>query len=281
MRLNFTTIARKAILVVGLFQFINVVGCTKNLSSDSKKIPVMLFVGGDDSLTLKLANALEKEFGSSKNFTINNDETPETLIVTIPTHLEWKKIEERIRAYYIIKFSSVYNQILLISAGSCFEDDMLECVNKIIKDANVIDYEINMGKYKQSDRVFDFNSFDPEKFLEFLKKDIHQSSPDDFLAFFYPIMDPLPNNWIKPEHLSELVNLIDSKEPCRAAVSVYSPVFTTKLSTIGDEAIRLIQGFRENLYPPMLPVSQSDPSEKRSEILQWWNDWSKNNNLQK
>ena len=307
MQVNFTLRTKKLILLVAIFHFVHIGVCVQNESPDSKKTPVILITGGDDGLTSRLADTLVKAFRSSQNFTTDGIcEKPETLLVTIPTHLKWEEIGEKIKVYYIIKISSIYNETpsigatsacsenllhaasrngaadLSISTGSCFENDMSECVNKIIKDANAVISEENMMAYKQNSDIFNFNLSGPEEFLEFLKKDVFSSSPDNSLALFYPIIDPLPNNWIKAKHIPWLIKLIDSKEPCRAAFSLYSPVFPTTQSTIGDEALRLIEGFRENIYPPMPVIFPTYTSkERKKEVLKWWNKWSKQNNLQK
>ena len=125
--------------------------------------------------------------------------------------------------------------------------------------------------------VFDFNSSSPEEFLEFLKKDIRTSLFGVVVP--YMMREALPNDWIKPEHIPELINLIDSKEPCRPIMLTYSHMFPTKLSTIGDEAMFMIEGFRKNRYPSE-PNSPTYSSKEKKEVLKWWNKWSKQNNLQ-
>jgi hypothetical protein len=309
MQLNVTLRTKKLILLVTVFHFVHIGVYAQSESSDSKKTPVILITGGDDGLTSRFVDALEKAFHASQNFTIDDTcEKQETLLVTIPTHLKWEELGEKIKVYYIVKISSIYNETpsggttnacsenllhaafrnsaadLLISTGSCFENDMSECVDKVIKDANAVVSEANMIAYKQNSGMFYFNSSTPEEFLEFLKKDIKKGvytfPYNSATSFFQIINQPPDDNWIKPEHIHGLIKLIDSKEPCRPVMSIYSSTFPRGLSTIGDESMLLIQGFREKRYPPYLN-SRTYSSKEREEVLKWWNKWSKQNGLRK
>ena len=91
------------------------------------------------------------------------------------------------------------------------------------------------------DDTFDFNLSSPLEFLEYLNKNT-SIFLGDVLAPFFRITDQPPDDWIKPEHIPGLIKLMDSKEPCRPVKSIYSSKLPTELSTIGDEAIFLIQG---------------------------------------
>jgi len=136
----------------------------------------------------------------------------------------------------------------------------------------------DMELYKQDEDVFNFNLSSPEEFLEFLKKDISRF-PENFF-FPYTIKEQPSDNWIKPEHIPGLINLINSQEPCSPVMSIFSSTIPTKLSTIGDEAMFMIEGFRAKRYPPR-PNSRTYTSKEKEAILQWWRDWSKQNNIQK
>jgi len=150
--------------------------------------------------------------------------------------------------------------------------------------------EENKDLYKQYDKVFyfnqlfttafDFNLFSPERFLEFLKKDAYGAVVVNSVVPHYQITDPPPDDWIKPEHIPGLINLINSQEPCRPVTTIQSSTIPTKLSTIGDEAMFLIEGFREKRYPPW-PNSQTYSSKERKAMLQWWNEFSKKNDFKK
>lgn len=111
MQLNVTLRTKKLILLVTVFHFVHIGVYAQSESSDSKKTPVILITGGDDGLTSRFVDALEKAFHASQNFTIDDTcEKQETLLVTIPTHLKWEELGEKIKVYYIVKISSIYNE---------------------------------------------------------------------------------------------------------------------------------------------------------------------------
>ena len=124
--------------------------------------------------------------------------------------------------------------------------------------------------YSQKQNEFDFKASNPEEFIEFLKDHIHPLG-------FYTINDDVQiDNWIKEEHIPKLMELVDSKESCLHVVSTYSSTLPFKLSTVGNEAIFLIQGFRKNRYPPR-PTSMNISLSEKEEILKWWQDRQKQN----
>jgi hypothetical protein len=74
--------------------------------------------------------------------------------------------------------------------------------------------------------------------------------------------------WVKEEHLSVLVSLLDSDEPCMNVKSVFSSFLETAPSTVGNEAAYLINGFRKGEYPPGL--NSTRPRPNKEEIREWW-----------
>lgn len=79
-----------------------------------------------------------------------------------------------------------------------------------------------------------------------------------------------PKGWIQKEHVKELMKLIDSTEPSAPVVAVVSSYLPFKeKSTVGNEAMFLIEGFREGRYPPGICSVygfKGDPNE----YAQWW-----------
>jgi len=158
----------------------------------------------------------------------------------------------------------------------------------------VLSSEETMDLQKQTDDVvdfveidkilrssgFDFNLYSPEEFLEFLKKGAQLPFHSGMPPFYWMVNNP-PDNWIKPEHIPELIKLINSQEPCSTIMTSISSTFPTKLSTIGDEAMCMIEGFLEKRYPPWAFSSSDYSPERRKNILQRWNDWNEQNDLQK
>jgi hypothetical protein len=109
-------------------------------TSSAKRNPTLVevWVVGDDRLTARLRDALEDAFKSSPDFRLSSGKKPGTLLVTIPSNVEWKQVGKRTKTLYTIEFSSVDNQVLGVSKGSCWDDVVMKCANKIVKDATVV-----------------------------------------------------------------------------------------------------------------------------------------------
>ncbi len=112
-------------------------------TASTKPTFVEVWSGGDDSLTTGLRNVLENAFKSSPNFALSNGKKPGTLIATIPTHVEWKRAGKRTKVFYTVEFTSVDNQHLGVSKGSCWDDAMAKCANKIVKDATAVAHKVH------------------------------------------------------------------------------------------------------------------------------------------
>ncbi len=106
-------------------------------ADSAKPTLVEVWSGGDDSLTKGLRNVLENAFKSSSDFVLSSGKKPGTLIVTIPTHVEWKRAGTRTKVFYTVEFTSADNQPLGTSTGSCWDDALTKCATKIITDARV------------------------------------------------------------------------------------------------------------------------------------------------
>jgi hypothetical protein len=77
-------------------------------------------------------------------------------------------------------------------------------------------------------------------------------------------------DWVQESDLPALFDLVDSEEPCAHVVSVYSSYLPLGRSSIGQEALFMIEGFRQGRYPPGL---HSEGFQKhRQEILEWWRE---------
>ena len=108
---------------------------------------------------------------------------------------------------------------------------------------------------------FNFSSGSPLEFLAFLKMNRTQKT--------YTIHEPILN-WVKIEHISSLVTLLESEDECMA-VALESSSRIRLGSTIGDEAAFLIAGFRAGKYPASLN-SERLGEIKKDEILKWQAD---------
>jgi hypothetical protein len=93
---------------------------------------------GDDALTSKLRDALETSIETSTDFVLSSGKKPGTLVVTIPTHIKWKTTRGgRTQVTYRVEFSSVNDERISTSSGSCWSDSLGECAAQIIKEAKV------------------------------------------------------------------------------------------------------------------------------------------------
>jgi len=106
-------------------------------SSWEMPIPVEVWCGGDDGLTLTLRDAMENAFKSSPDFQLNSGKKPGTLVVTIPSNVKWKQIGGRTQILYSVEFTSIQDQKLGSSTGSCWDDKVASCALKILKDAKM------------------------------------------------------------------------------------------------------------------------------------------------
>lgn len=107
----------------------------------------------------------------------------------------------------------------------------------------------------------DWSKIDPLDFIEILKY-----APETPLE----ILEGPPSDWIKEQHVSELMTLIDSQEPASPVVSLLSSYYPfNQTSTVGNEAMFLIEGYRTGRYPPRLSslyYFNGSPEEFR----EWW-----------
>jgi len=115
-----------------------------------------------------------------------------------------------------------------------------------------------LGEYNQGtdieeiEGVMSLKDIDPIELINRLR--ITEDRASNFLArgdeSYSVTVYEAPSNWITDKHLKELINLVDSDEPARPVCSVYSSYIPIgKLSTVGNEAMFLLEGFRKGYYP--------------------------------
>jgi hypothetical protein len=109
----------------------------------------------------------------------------------------------------------------------------------------------------------DWAETDPLALLEIL-----ESRPDTPLT----IASTPPPGWITEDHVRQLMYVIDSEEPAAPVVSPLSSYYPFNASsTVGNEAMFLIEGFRSGRYPPALCsiyYFDGNPDELRT----WWSN---------
>ncbi len=96
---------------------------------------VEVWRGGDDGLTIWFTEAIESAFQSSPEFTLSSGKKPGTVVVTIPTHVGWKKIDGRTQVIYSVEFTSTEDLNIGASTGTCWDDALAECAAQIVQDA--------------------------------------------------------------------------------------------------------------------------------------------------
>ena len=108
----------------------------------------------------------------------------------------------------------------------------------------------------------DWSKTDPIAFLEMLTR--RPNAPC--------WLSQAPEGWIKKEHVEYLLRQINSPEPAAPVVSLFSSYDPREeTSTVGNEAMFLIEGFRKQRYPPGLCSVyhfKGDPDEFRK----WWQE---------
>jgi hypothetical protein len=94
-------------------------------------------VSGDDGLTQKLTKATKDAFRFSPDFTRSYGMKPGTLVVYIPTNVDWKDIGKRTKVFYTVEFKSTDDRIISTIKGSCWDGEYAECANQILRGARL------------------------------------------------------------------------------------------------------------------------------------------------
>jgi len=104
---------------------------------------VEVWCGGDDNLTQGVCHAVYNECAASPDFVMSSDETPGTLIVRIPTNVDWKEERGRTRVFYKVEFKSTNGKKLGTKKGSCWETEPGTCAAQIMKQAKIVARKLN------------------------------------------------------------------------------------------------------------------------------------------
>ena len=107
----------------------------KEAASKPMRTLVEVWCGGDDNLTRGVCIAVEKALESSEHFAWNTDAKKGTLVVRIPTNVDWKELNQRTRVFYKVEFTSSEGKKISKHKGSCWEDDLAICTSQIVKEA--------------------------------------------------------------------------------------------------------------------------------------------------
>jgi hypothetical protein len=103
--------------------------------------------------------------------------------------------------------------------------------------------------------------------------DLHGKTPVEFLDILkerksdeYTFLEPM-KYWISKEDLPALLAQVDSKEPCASVALSISSIYAPH-STVGQEALTLLEGYRKGKYPPALN-SGGYGDEAKEALIQW------------
>jgi hypothetical protein len=116
------------------------------LTHGSPRRPLLVEVwrGGDDALTEKLADAIEDELRRSPEFALSTGKKPGTLIIKIPTNVDWKQVATRTKVLYVVQFSSD-DRNLGAHSGACWADAPTECAVRVVSNAKAAARKIRAG----------------------------------------------------------------------------------------------------------------------------------------
>jgi len=98
---------------------------------------VEVWCGGDDNLTQGVCRALDTEVASSSDFVVSSGEKPGTLIIRIPTNVDWKERGKKTKVFYTVEFKSIGGKNLGKKKGACWENDFRTCATQIVRQAKL------------------------------------------------------------------------------------------------------------------------------------------------
>jgi hypothetical protein len=93
---------------------------------------------GDDSLSQKLAAAVEADLRRSPDFRLSAGNQAHRLVVAITKNVEWEKVGKKLRATYTVRFSTAEGQEIGIERGSCWDNALQRCAAQILTRAKAM-----------------------------------------------------------------------------------------------------------------------------------------------
>jgi hypothetical protein len=65
------------------------------------------------------------------------------MIVTIPSNVDWKQVGKRMRVLYQVEFASADNQIVSQKTGTCWDDNLSQCADQILKAGKIAAHKVH------------------------------------------------------------------------------------------------------------------------------------------
>lgn len=122
--------------------------------------------------------------------------------------------------------------------------------------------------YLDSNGIVDFKVITVKEFM----KELIVNKREENTIYTLNYNHPADTNWITKEDIKYLMNFIYSKQDAKCIMNISASLLGKGSSTIGDQAIRLIEAYRnkENFPNEMLICSKYNDN-KKNEIEKWWN----------
>jgi hypothetical protein len=99
---------------------------------------VELWIGGDDGLTQRFADALKAELQRSADFTSTKvANTAFDVKMLIPSHVKWAKTERGVTVFPVVIFIGADGRFLEASTPECMEASLNVCAGRVLSDARV------------------------------------------------------------------------------------------------------------------------------------------------
>jgi len=118
------------------------------------------------------------------------------------------------------------------------------------------------SKFVEASKEIKWSKSGPMDFLDILKK-------NKYSIVVVDTSDKPPRDWINREDVARLMQVIESVEPAAPVISKDSPYLPSEGSTVGNEAMFLIEGFRKKSYPPLsASVYYFKPEVNQYKL--WW-----------
>ena len=133
----------------------------------------------------------------------------------------------------------------------------------------------SMRKHNAGEFQINWSEISPLEFLEQLKQEkapeMIEGEEFSFRDYNLGIWNYPPEDWIKEEHIYELIKLIASKETSK---SIYVPLSSCigGQTTVGHEAMFLIEGYKQKVYPPEMSSSCYFEPDNVEEYRQWYQE---------
>jgi hypothetical protein len=132
----------------------------------------------------------------------------------------------------------------------------------------------NMNCDQAFKQLIDFNKLSLSEYIDILKIKDPCPNGEYRLTTFGNIGD----KWITDSDIENLINLIDSEDPTYCIIQMMSSNLPTPTdySTLGGQIMDILDAYRlKKQYPYFLSSCSKNDEKRKTEILNWWNDYKK------